>query len=54
MEAKATLGSVFMLFSGKKPEMDGKSFNKCMKDSKLMGKVFIWSNSRQETHQDGL
>jgi hypothetical protein len=38
MEAKSTLKTTFMLFSGNKKEMDGKSFNKCMKDSKLLGK----------------
>ena len=38
METVATLKDKFNLFSGGKKEMDGKSFNKCMKDSKLLGK----------------
>ena len=49
MEAKPSLKTQFLLFTGKKPEMDGKSFNKCMKDSKLMGKDV---NFRKETHSN--
>ena len=41
MEKKTpTLQDQFLLFSRKKPEMDGRSFTKAMKDSKLMGGCF--------------
>ena len=39
MEAKVTISDKFMLFAGKKKAMDGRSFTKCMKDSKLIGNI---------------